>query len=104
MNGIEREVFCFNFQPRVDMDEVETRFFDAIFAGEGLHGGGRVRLGCSYFLKSEDHRFVVAANNEVGKDVLAMFVSLCTNHFGEDAFEVHKGVKRPPTSDETLQN
>jgi len=85
-----REVYRYEFQPDVPMDEVEVSLVLAIVAAECLHGETQVRLDASHILDADRHAGVVDGGTDVGKDINRLLVGFLRREFGEDAFTVER--------------
>jgi hypothetical protein len=87
MNG---DVFRFQFDTDVPLDEAESSLHLALFAAEGLFGQARVRLDAGYDLDPMSRSLVIDVSTEVGASVARIFTGLLVREFGESAFEVDR--------------
>lgn len=83
-----RELYRYEFQPDVPLEEVEASLLLAVLATESLHGESQVRLDASHYLDSDRRACVIDAGTPVGRDVNRLFVGFLRREFGEDAFQV----------------
>ena len=87
---MDRDIFRFQFESDVPLEEAEMSLHLAIFAIEGLWGQARVRLDAGYVLDKEGHALVIDGTHEVGSTLVRVFTGLILREFGEDAFYVER--------------
>jgi len=85
-----KELYRYEFQPDVPLEEVEASLLLALLATESLHGESQVRLDASHFLDPERRACVIDAGTLVGRDVNRLFVGFLRREFGEHAFGVER--------------
>lgn len=85
-----RERVRFQFERRVEMEDVEDSVAVAICAAEGLHGSARVRLDARYEIDPERGVCVVDVTSPVGESVAQILTGFLIQEFGEDAFRVER--------------
>lgn len=89
------DVYRFDFDRPVPIDEAEMSLHLALYAVEGLFGEARVRLEASYHVDEARSAIVVDAATEVGAAVVRVFTSLLLHEFGGDAFNVRRAEPAP---------
>ena len=96
------DVYRFQFDERIPLEEAEMTLHLATFAAEGLFGRARVRLETSYFLDGPRRTISVDGTTEVGAAVVRIFTGLVIREFGEEAFEVCRVGACPAAKTEKL--
>lgn len=91
-------VYRFEFERSVPIEEAEMSLHLALFAVEGLFGQARVRLDASYHVDEPRSAIVVDGNTEVGAAVVRVFTSLLLHEFGGDSFSVRRAEPAPPAA------
>lgn len=84
------EIYRYQFNKGVPMQDVEESLHLAILAAECLHGQSRVRLDASYCMDADKCACVIDATTQVGQDVNRIFTGFAIREFGEDAFKVER--------------
>ncbi|MEO2026661.1 MAG: hypothetical protein ABGZ23_12350 [Fuerstiella sp.] len=85
-----KELYRYEFQPDVPLEEVEASLLLAVLATESLHGESQVRLDASHYLDPDRRACVIDAGTPVGRDVNRLFVGFMRREYGEDAFRVER--------------
>jgi len=85
-----RELYRYEFQPDVPLEEVEASLLLAVLATESLHGESQVRLDASHYLDPDRRACVIDAGTPVGQDVNRLFVGFLRREFGEDSFHIQR--------------
>lgn len=85
-----KDVYRYEFQPGVPLDEVESSLLLAVLATEALHGESQTRLDAGHFLDPVERVCVIDAGTPVGRDVNRLFVGFLRREFGDDAFQVER--------------
>jgi hypothetical protein len=84
------DIYRYNFNSDVPMEDIETSLLLAILATESLHGEAQVRLDTAHYLDSASHACVIDAGTPVGRDINRLFVGFLRREFGEDSFSVER--------------
>lgn len=84
------DVYRFELERSVPIDEAEMSLHLALFAVEGLFGQARVRLEAAYHVDEPRSAIVLDATTEVGAAVVRVFTSLLLHEFGGDSFHVRR--------------
>ena len=87
---MQTDVFRFQIDPRVPLEEAEMSLHLAMFAVEGLVGQARIRLDVGYYVDEPRRVIIVDGSNEVAGAVVRVFTNLLMREFGEDAFRVER--------------
>jgi hypothetical protein len=85
-----KELYRYNFNSVVPLEDIEASLLLAILATESLHGEAQVRLDAAHFFDADQHACVIDAGTPVGRDVNRLFVGFLRREFGEDAFTVER--------------
>ena len=83
-----KELYRYEFQPDVPLEEVEASLLLALMASESLHGESQVRLDASHFLDPDRRACLIDAGTLVGRDFNRLFIGFLRREFGEDSFGV----------------
>lgn len=92
------DMYRFELERSVPIDEAEMSLHLALFAVEGLFGQARVRLEARYHVDEPRNVIVVDATTEVGAAVVRVFTSLLLHEFGGDGFSVRRAEPAPPAT------
>lgn len=92
------DVFRFEFERSVPIEEAEMSLHLALFAVEGLFGQARVRLDAGYHVDEPHCAIVIDGMGEVGAAVVRIFTSLLLHEFGGDDFTVRRVEPAPPAA------
>ncbi|MBU0616550.1 MAG: hypothetical protein KKI02_02415 [Planctomycetes bacterium] len=84
------DVYRFEFDGAVPINEAEMSLHLALFAVEGLFGQASVRLDAGYHVDEPRSAIVVDATTGVGAAVVRIFTSLLLHEFGGDGFNVRR--------------
>ena len=84
------DIYRFEFDREVALEEAEMSLHLAMFAVEGLFGQARVRLDAGYHLDDPRHAIIVDGSSEVGMAVVRVFTGLSLREFGEESFRVRR--------------
>ena len=84
------DVYRFEFDDEVSLEETEMTLQLALLAVEGLFGQARVRMEMTYRVNEAQRAIVADASTEVGHTVARMFTGLLIREFGEEAFQVRR--------------
>ena len=87
---MDRELYRYNFDPKVPFREIEESLLLAVLAAEGIHGRSLVRLDASFSLDRTKRSCVVDAGTEVGRSIVRIFTGFVSHEFGEEAFKVER--------------
>lgn len=85
-----KELYRYEFEPHVPLEEVEASLLLAHIATESLHGEAQVQLDASHYLDTDQRACVVDASTSVGRDVNRLFIGFLRREFGQDAFTVER--------------
>ena len=85
---MNRELYRYNFDPKVPIRDVEESLLLAVIAAESLHGRSLVRLDASFRFDTQKRSCVVDAATDVGRAIARIFTGFLTREFGEEAFKV----------------
>jgi len=87
---MNRELYRYNFDSKVPIQDVEESLLLAVLAAESLHGRALVRLDASFCLDSKKRSCVVDAATDVGRAIARIFTGFLSREFGEEAFKVER--------------
>ena len=87
---MNRELYRYNFNAKVPLQDVEDSLLLAVLATESLHGRALVRLDASFCLDAGKRSCVVDAATDVGLAIARIFTGFLTREFGEEAFQVQR--------------
>ncbi len=93
---MNRELYRYNFNSNVPLQEVEESLLLAVLATESLHGRSQVRLDASFCLDTGKRSCVVDAATDVGRAIASIFTGFLTREFGEEAFKVERIAAESP--------
>ncbi len=85
-----RELYRYDFDPKVPFANIEETIFLAVAAAEGLYGRSVVRLDTSFSLDPKTRSCVLEAGTEVGRCIARIFTAYVSYEFGEEAFKVER--------------
>lgn len=85
-----KELYRYNFNSAVPLEDIEASLLLAIVATESLHGEAQVRLDAAHFFDQDRRACVIDADTAVGRDVNRLFVGFIRREFGEDSFRVER--------------
>jgi hypothetical protein len=85
-----KELYRYEFQPDVPLEEVEASLLLAVLATESLHGESQVRLDASHYLDPDRRACVIDGGTPVGRDFNRLFIGFIRREYGEDAFRVER--------------
>lgn len=88
-------VHQFTFDPSLDLADVEYVLDLALAAVTAMSGEAAVRLGFAYSITREQGTVTIDARNEVGINVVLVFIGLSVLAFGADAVRVERLHDRP---------
>ena len=91
-----KELYRYEFQSEVPLEEVEASLLLAVLATESLHGESQVRLDASHYIDPDRRACVIDAGTAVGRDINRLFVGFLRREFGEDSFRIHRASPTPP--------
>jgi len=97
---MNRELYRYNFDSKVPIQDVEESLLLAVLAAESLHGRALVRLDASFCLDSKKRSCVVDAATDVGRAIARIFTGFLSREFGEEAFKVERVGDALPVSPE----
>ena len=95
---MNRELYRYNFNAKVPLQDVEESLLLAVLATESLHGRALIRLDASFCLDTGKRSCVVDAATEVGRAIARIFTGFLTREFGEEAFKVERIAAESPIS------
>ena len=84
------EIVRFSFPGTTNREGVEADACLAIFSAECLHGRPKTRLEVSYLVDATGSACVFEIAGEAGDVAVQVFLGLCTERFGERAFQVER--------------
>ncbi len=87
---MKRELYRYNFDSKVPIQDVEESLLLAVLAAESLHGRSLMRLDASFCLDSKKRSCVVDAATDVGRAIARIFTGFLSREFGEEAFKVER--------------
>ncbi|MFH1891094.1 MAG: hypothetical protein ABIK83_00250 [Candidatus Zixiibacteriota bacterium] len=87
---MNRELYRYNFDSKIPIQDVEESLLLAVLAAESLHGRSLVRLDASFCLDPKKRSCVVDAATEVGRAIARIFTGFLAREFGEEAFKVER--------------
>ena len=87
---MNRELYRYNFDSKIPIQDVEESLLLAVLAAESLHGRSLVRLDASFCLDPKKRSCVVDAATEVGRAIARIFTGFLSREFGEEAFRVER--------------
>jgi len=85
---MNRELYRYNFDSKIPIQDVEESLLLAVLAAESLHGRSLVRLDASFCLDSKKRSCAVDSATDVGRSIARIFTGFLTREFGEEAFRV----------------
>ncbi|MEX1231114.1 MAG: hypothetical protein WEB58_12790 [Planctomycetaceae bacterium] len=91
-----KDVYRYEFQPDVPLDEVENSLLLAVMGAEALHGESQTRLDAAHLLDRDKRACVIDASPPVGRDLNRLFIGFLRREFGDDSFRVERIADRPP--------
>jgi len=97
---MNRELYRYNFDSKIPIQDVEESLLLAVLAAESLHGRALVRLDASFCLDSKKRSCVVDAATDVGRAIARIFTGFLSREFGEEAFKVERVGDALPVSPE----
>jgi hypothetical protein len=89
------DVYRFEFERSVPIEEAELTLHLALFAVEGLFGQASIRLDAGYHIDGPRGAIVVDGTTDVGAAVVRVFTSLLLHEFGGDGFNVRRAEPAP---------
>ena len=95
---MNRELYRYNFNSDVPLQDVEESLLLAVLATGSLHGRSQVRLDASFCLDAGKRACVVDAATDVGRSIASIFTGFLTREFGEEAFKVERIAGESPIS------
>ncbi len=95
---MNRELYRYNFNAKVPLQDVEDSLLLAVLATESLYGRALIRLDASFCLDASRRSCVVDAATDVGRAIARIFTGLLTREFGEEAFKVERIAAESPIS------
>jgi len=87
---MNQELYRYNFDSKIPIQEVEDSLLLAVLAAESLHGRSLVRLDASFRLNTKKRSCVVDSATEVGRAIARIFTGFLTREFGEESFKVER--------------
>jgi hypothetical protein len=91
---MSNNAYRYQFDPQLNIAEVEATFTLAVLASESLHGESRVRLEGRHGFNAVERTRTIFASNEVGQDLSRLFLGFLSREFGANTFSV-EGVDTP---------
>ena len=98
-----QELYRYNFNAIVPLEDIEASLLLAILATESLHGEAQVRLDAAHFFDSDRRACVIDAGTAVGRDLNRLFAGFVTREFGADVFEVERVNELPQPHHQEVQ-
>jgi hypothetical protein len=98
-----KELYRYNFNSDVPLEDIEASLLLAILATESLHGEAQVRLDAAHFFDSDHRCCVIDAGTSVGRDLNRLFAGFVTREFGADAFDVERTDQHPQHHPQEVQ-
>jgi len=87
---MNQELYKYNFDSKIPIQEVEDSLLLAVLAAESLHGRSLVRLDASFCLNPKKRSCVVDSATDVGRAIARIFTGFLTREFGEESFKVER--------------
>ena len=87
---MSKEIYRYEFDEDVPIEEVEASLLLAVLGAESLHGSAQVRLDAAHFFDAAKRSCAIDSTTEVGRDVNRLFVGFLQREFGEDVFRVER--------------
>ena len=84
---MNRELYRYNFNAKVPLQDVEDSLLLAVLATESLHGRVLIRLDASFCLDAGKRSCVVDAATDVGLAIARIFTGFLTREFGEEGIQ-----------------
>jgi hypothetical protein len=88
--AMTKELYRYNFNSVVPLEDIEASLLLAILATESLHGEAQVRLDAAHFFDQDRRTCVIDAGTAVGRDLNRLFAGFVPREFGADVFEVER--------------
>src|SRR5688500_7456684 len=84
------DVYRYEFQPSVPMEEVEASLLLATWAAEALDGEAQVRLDDGHVQDRDSKRCVLDGGTEGGRDINHLFTGYLRRELPSDQFSVRR--------------
>ena len=91
-----KNVYQFQFEQIVYLDEAEAELHRAIEAAEGLYGEAVVRMDAGYRRDDESISLYVDGSTEVSQAIVRVFTAFITKQFGATSFVVSGTAREHP--------
>lgn len=85
-----RELYRYQFDRSISVEEAENTLLLATLGAESLHGPAQVQLDAGHYFDTERRTCVIDAGTRVGQDLNRLFVGFLRGEFGEGAFAVER--------------
>lgn len=85
---MSREVYRYEFEATVDLQEVETSLLLAIMSIESLHGESQAFLDIHHLWDAQQRVCVVDAGTEVGRNLNRLLIGYLRREFSPHQFRV----------------
>jgi hypothetical protein len=93
-----QDLYRFEFDAGVAIEEIESSLLLALTAAETLHGASQVRLDAEHAFDPVLRVCVINAATTVGRDLNKLFAGLLTREYGAGGFRVERIASEPIAS------